>query len=197
MVKRGTALDRWADLFDAEYVANACRAIAEAMRGEREPAAMAAMAATIRRHLMAPLSAYLDEHSRPGPQRTNVQAAERLHDKADRLADLLADRYPFAPDEVTDRAETLRVAWLEFIAHAAGPMVYHDLVKAHWQRTTAGRRPRGTAAALTPELLAERVKAEGGHFPDWLAAALADEFSVSERTVYRRLAAARARALIP
>jgi hypothetical protein len=193
--KPGTRLDAWADIFDAAHLEHACAAIADAMRGDLD---RAGMAATMRRHLLAPLSVYQAEHWREGSRRSNVVAADRFYAVAEDLADALdAARHPFNAAEVADLTSALRVAWLEFIAHGAGSAIYHDMVKAHEQRTEASRRLRGAAAKLTPELVAERVKAEGGHFPDWLAHRLAGEFMVSERTVYRRLADARARGLIP
>lgn len=193
--KRGAALRATADLHDAEYARHACEAIAEAMRGELLPFAMAA---TMRGHLLGPLEAYIADRWRPpGPARSSVRAAERLHDEAARLVGMFEARHPFGPDDAPAYAERLRLVWLEFIAAAAGPRVYHATVKSQTQRETAARRLRGAAAKLTPETLAERVRAEGGQWRDWLALALADEFGVSERTVYARLKAARAAGLVP
>ncbi|MBI3156997.1 MAG: hypothetical protein HYZ20_16570 [Burkholderiales bacterium] len=193
--EHGAALRHFANLFDADDARHACEAIAEAIRGELLPGAMAA---TMRRHLLAPVEAYIADRWRPGKAPSNaVLAAERVHEEAARLVHMFEVRHPFGPDDAPAFAEPLRLAWLEFIATAAGPLVYHGAVKSQTQRETAGRRLRGAAAKLTPEVLAERVRAEGGQWRDWLALALADEFGVSERTVYARLKAARAAGLVP
>lgn len=194
MARATKALEAWGDLFDPAYMDHACEAIAEAGRTWFRPDAMAA---TIRAHLLRPLDAYMADHYRPGRSQTaNVAAALELHSAAATLATELergSDGRAAAA-----MVPGLRLAWLEFIAHGAGPMVYDGLMKARAQRRAAAKEPRGAAAELTPEALAQRMKAKGlASLSQELAQAIGDEYGVSDRTVYRRLARAQALGLLP
>lgn len=189
-----SAIAEWASLCDAQYAQRCCETIAEAMRGGKR--SWLAMAATIGDRLLSPLGAYLKEHHRVTVS-TDFEAGARLRGKAENLVDnLRAAVHPFTEDEVRAYTEALQAAWLEFIAHAAGPAVYDDLLKAQTQRQAAGKQLRGNGAQLSVELLVERLAASGGRLTKALKLSLSEEFGVDERTVERRLKTARDRGLV-
>ncbi len=194
MARATKALEAWSDLFDAEYMNHACEAIAEAARTWSRPEAMAA---TIRAHLLGPLDAYMADHDRRGRRRTaSVVAAFDLRSAAAMLAMEL--ECGSSGRVAAAMVPGLRLAWLEFIAYGAGPLVYDGLRKARAQRWAAAKKPRGAAAKLTPEALAKRMKAAGlVTLSQELAQRIGDEYGVSERTVFRRLKAAQALGLLP
>lgn len=155
------------------------------------------MHATLRRHLVRPLEQYTAAHHREGRRIGSVIAAAHLIETAERLADRFADRWPFAAEDAEPAAHRLYVAWLEFIAHACGPLAYHSEPRRLRQTWQAARQPRGRARELTPESLAAWMKARAiNALSEADADDLAARHKVSRSTVYRRLRAARAAGLV-
>ena len=187
----------WFELFDTAEMDHVCEAARVSVLNvaHGEPSAMHV---PLRRWLLDPLDAYLQEHWRPGVNYIHVQAAERMRDAVERLADRFADRWPFDGDDAQREAAALRFAWLEFIAYGAAHHVYHLALKRHKHgkdAASSGPRKAGTRD-LTPQVVAARVKAArakvGARFKlSGLVGELADEFDVSDGTVWGRIKTAR------
>jgi hypothetical protein len=181
----------WLQAFDPSQIDPVAALVREAFcdvaegRGSRLHVPLTAL-------LVAPVRAYVSAHDEGRPQ-SHVTAARALVEVAVGIArDLQAGCCLDAVAAAT-RAAALRTAWLEFIAYGAGHHLYH--AKSHeWQLLSSiATRPRGRAKVLTPEVLARLMMAESlTSLSDEKAMAIAATYRVGLRTVYRRLAAARA-----
>ncbi len=198
-----TNVQLWAHLFDVHYMEHVCHALrvpaAEALIGVYPDAGI-----PIRKELMAPLDAYMAELGQPasGGQFVEVQAAQQLFDLAERFADHFEDHYPFDATSGDPWVRQLRDAWLEFIAIGAGPALAHTAPKAHAQRVSAGvaRWPdkvSKSGVTLTAELVAERVKANGGALTKTLLFDLRGEFKTSDSVLFRLRKECVSRGLLP
>lgn len=147
----------WSGLFDPSGMDHACEAvrvaIVNASMGEG-----AAMHVTLRRHLIGPLWAYIEAHWRPAVVTADVQAAYALEAEASKLAELFDEGHPFDESVAAGYADRLRLRWLEFIAHGAGPYVYHLVPEQHAQRVAApkGKR-RGWPIYVTEDDVAPTI----------------------------------------
>lgn len=200
MTKRSAAQERngpeWVDLFDPTYAESSCDAVRVAI-AEAASGGSTAMHTTLRRHLVRPLEQYTAAHHREGHRIGSVIAAANLIETAERLADRFADRWPFDAEDAEPAAHRLYVGWLEFIAHACGPLAYHSEPRRLRQTWDAARQPRGRARELSPESLAAWMKARAmSALSEAVADDLAARHRVSRSTVYRRLKAARAAGLV-
>jgi hypothetical protein len=189
------APESWLDLFDCSYKDSSCETVADSIKGVAfgEPSQMHV---TLRRYLVRELDAYIASHWKPGTRQSHVEAAQHLSDAAERIAEKFEDRYPFAEDDAPIYAADLRSAWVEFIAEGAGHRMYHDRPREHAQRVWAAAQPRA-AKRLTPAEVVRRMKAAGvAVLSQTLAADIGEAFSVSEKTVYRRLKEAKKKGLL-
>ncbi len=173
----------WTNLFDMGEVDSACEAVADAIEQLARGEGNAAMHSTLRALLIAEVDAYLHAHFKPGVLQSNVEAAWRLRHIAVKLADLIERRFPFEPGSGKRWANDLRAEWMEFIAHAAGYLIY----SGQRQRKAAAKLSRGRARALPPRVVIEFLK-KGGHpiLTTELAKTLAGKYRVGVRTVWRR-----------
>lgn len=198
-----TSVQQWADLFDVPYMQHVCGAL----RVHATEACIGVYPAdhiTLRKYLMAPLDAYMAELGSPsrGGQYAEVEAAQKLFDLAERFAEHFEDHYPFDAESADAWTGQLNRAWLEFIAVGAGPALAHDAPKAHANHVKAGvaRHPKKvstTGAALSSELVAERIKAAGGKLTKALRFELRQEFSTSDSVLFRLRRQAVAGFLLP
>lgn len=190
--------DPWTDLFDPYLMGRVC----DLVHGHVGAAAMghpSGLHEPLRAYLLAPLQAYIKQHWRPSIRgvQGHIQAAEQLHEVADVLADLFEGRYPFTSADADRYRESLRQAWLEFMAMGSAHRMYDDLPRERAQRAEAAKKPRGRAAGITPQIVADRLKRAGvSVLSQELAAEIAREFKVGESTVYRRLKLAKDKGLL-
>lgn len=181
----------WFELFDTAQMDHVCEAarvnVLNVAHGEPSD-----MHVPLRRWLLDPLDAYLQDHWSAAATYVHVQAAERMRDAVERLADRFADRWPFGVDEAQREAAALRFAWLEFIAYGAAHHVYHLAPKRQKHGQTAASGPRKPQTRdLTPGIAAAKVKAAADDKLSAVVLEIAVEFDVSEPTVWRRIRAAR------
>lgn len=186
----------WFELFDTAQMDHVCEAarinVLNVAHGEPSD-----MHVPLKRWLLGPLDAYVQEHWSPGASYVHVLAAERMRDAVERLADRFADRWPFDADDAQREADALRFAWLEFIADGAAHHVYHGGPKRQKHAAGAASRPRKqTTQALTPRTAADRVNAAARDKLSAVVLEIALEFDVSESTVWRRIEAARGLGLL-
>ncbi len=133
----------------------------------------------LRRFLICPLWAYIEANWRPEALTSDVRAAYALEAKAMELAARFEAREfdeSFDESMAHEIAQSLRVRWLEFIAHAAGPYLYHVIPKQHAQRVSApkGKR-RGWPLYLSAEHVAPTIATlPAGHTYEDIIAALCD-----------------------
>ena len=156
---------------------------------------------SLRRYLVTELDSYIGEHWKPGVRRIHVEAARRLRECAEELAERFEDRYPFDESDAPLWVDPLRLAWLEFIACGSGHRMYHDVPKAHAEKVKAGklRHPAKSSAAgtLSPALVASRIKANGGKLSKALRRDLWREFGASDSALFRLRKQAIALNLLP
>ena len=181
----------WFDLFDTGQMDHVCERVCTAILDVAQ-GAQHDMHIPLRRWLSGPLDAYLRDHWRRGVNNDHVLAAQRFHEVIERLADRFADRWPFDADEAQREADSLRFAWLEFIAYGAAHHVYHDGPRRQKHAAGAATAPRKPETrALTPAIAAARVKAAEDVQRSAVVLEIAVEFEVSEATVWRRIDAAK------
>lgn len=154
----------WSELFDVFYVDHCCEAVRVAIvnvsLGERT-----LMHEILRQHLINPLWAYIEAYWRPARVTSDVQAAYALEDDASKLAELFEEGHPFDESVADAYAACLRLRWLEFIAHAAGPYLSHVVPMQHAQRVAApkGKR-RGWPLYVSGDDVAKTIAAlSAGH----------------------------------
>lgn len=152
----------------------------------------------LRAELILPAEAYVVEHwqDRASESRLDIAACRALIDYAERIAELIEDRYAFHEGAGTDHAQRLRALWSSFIEHTAAPEVIHG--RAQRSRTAADnasrpRKPRVsslTGETLTRELLLQRMQAgkAAGKLKKAVQLALLVEFGVSPRQQERDIA---------
>ena len=190
-----TTVEQWADLFDMSYADHVCTALRMHMV-EREPHELAPQARTIREHLLKPLDAYMAEVWRPeGRQIEAFNAAQQLFNLAERLAEHFEDRYPFDEESADAWKRQVRAAWVELVALGAGHYLYSEAPRRARAARKAARAAR-KAKGLTVERVADFFRAADGKHTV-LVGELADREGVSERTVERRLFAAKKMKLLP
>lgn len=147
----------WFALFDVEYVDHSISRI-RSMFSALRPGQGFDEARTIRRLLIEPIDAYLDEHCRPKGTTTNVRVAERLRDELEGLCETLCDLSPVRELDSALCVLVLRPLWLEFIAVHAAPLVWYVplQVQRHMQKIAQNFR---VAPDLTLEAIAAFVNA--------------------------------------
>lgn len=162
----------WSDLFDPFFMNHVCERVREAIasgtavadlrrppkvpreewerlfaerrKGWVRPAAPAPELGFIAKHLrndlIAPLWAYVDAYRDPGGGSNGVHviAAHALIERIESIAERFDDGFP--PDE--SAADSLRLAWLEFIAWGAGYFMYWRVPREHAQRVSAPKGKR-------------------------------------------------------
>jgi hypothetical protein len=200
---RRTTVRQWADLFDVNYMRHVCGAL-QVHATEAGIGVYPDDHIPLRKYLMAPLDAYMAELGSPalGGQYVEVEAAQKLFALAERFAEHFEDHYPFDAASASAWTDQLCRIWLEFIAIGAGPALAYLAPKAHASHVRAGeaRHPpkvSASGAELTPELVANRVKASGGKLTKALRFDLRKEFKTSDSVLFRLRAKAAAENLLP
>jgi len=196
-VKKKKGLPSWLELFDTgemDHVCDAVRVNIVNVSGGYP----SLMNEPLRKYLLAPLDDYLAEHWEQGSRQVHVDAAQRFYEKAEKLAELFEDQWPFDEEDGKAWAYGLRFAWLEFIAYGAAHRMYHDLPAEQKQRVAASKKLRGNGRELTVKILAKHMRNVGAtSLSDDLAESLAQQFKVGVRTVRRRLSEAKKAGLLP
>ena len=192
---RLTRVEVWADLFDVTNADHAAATL-HACMAERQPRERVPYAATIREHLLTPLDSYMaNEWRNVGGQSEAYEAAERLHCVATSLTDRFEKRYQFDDVNAAACAGQIRDAWIEMIAKGSGHFLYCGAPKRAKAAHRAARALR-KAKSLTVKAVADHFRtAKGKHTV--LVGELADREGVSERTIERRIAAAKKLKLLP
>lgn len=149
---------RWADLFDANWMDHMCGAVRIAIvnvsLGERSM-----LHEPLRREVLARLWEYVGDHwSTSGRTTTDVRAALALIELLAPLADRFEEGHPYDETVAAEVAAAIRLAWLEFIAHGAGPYLYWVVPNEYAQRVNApkGKR-RGWGLVITQTVVAEAL----------------------------------------
>ncbi|WP_130483523.1 hypothetical protein [Sphaerotilus mobilis] len=170
------------------FVEHICAAICTAIQEKAAGSPCAWQAPNIRRFLLEPLDQFLSEQvapSQPGC-RPWIDAAADMYAKAERLAELCEDEYPFDHRDGEVYKTSLRTAWLEFIAHNAAHYVYWIEPKRLAQAKAAASSRKLKGPALTPESIAKHFASNPNLKFEAGVAELAQKHSVSESTVARR-----------
>lgn len=149
---------RWTDLFDGAWMDHICRAVRIAIvnvsLGERSM-----LHETLRREVLARLWEYVGDHwDGKKSTTTDVLAAFALIDRVEVLADRFEEGHPYDETVAAEVAAAIRLAWLEFIAHGAGPYLSWVVPNEYAQRVNApkGKR-RGWGLVITQTVVAEAL----------------------------------------
>lgn len=152
----------WAELFDAGFVQHVCALVRDEAHAVAKGGS-SGLHVPLRERLVKPVWAYVQAHWEPKTARADVLAAYELIDVAERLAERFEAGRGFDASTFGAAARQLRLAWLWFIAHVAGPCVYWDAPRAAAQRTAArkGKR-RGWPLYISEADVIEIERLHGG-----------------------------------
>ena len=177
----------WLALFDVDYAQSSCQAVKDAMLARASGQAVP-MGDTLRQNLAMPADAYVQRHWQDGVLRSDVQAAERLRNAAQNLADLFADNWPFQENEAAARVASLYVTWLEFIGYVGGVLAWHVIPIRDARNWVSATQLRGYGKDFLPADVVTWMKEKGlSTLSQEKAAELAKRHKVSVSTVFRRL----------
>lgn len=194
--RTGDTAPAWTDLLDEGEVERGCAAVFESI-DDYVLGRSDAPRIPVRRLLLAPLEGYLQRTATTRSITPEVSAAERLYGEALELELALGQGISSAPALIDGDAERwrerIRTAWTGLLAAAARAREWQR------QRNSGNQTPeRGRAKSLTVVKLKAELEEVGQLVPtDETLQSIADKYRIGVRTVYRRLAAARAAGLLP
>jgi len=149
----------WSELFDPFDMDHVCEAVRVAIVNVSlgEPSMIYD---PLQRFLIYPLWAYIEAYWEPPGQAAHLLAAYALEAEAAKLADLFRERHPFDESVADLHAQSLRLLWLEFIAHGAGHFMAYRVPRMHAQRVAAPKgKKRGWPRFLSDEDVVATVAA--------------------------------------
>lgn len=156
----------------------------------------------LRTEVGAPLGAYIlnqlgGVEGKAVREMRQIAPALMLADAVERLACLFEARYAFVMGDADREAAELRSLWLQVITAEAVPYLRASKVRLQKQAREAAAQSRAAGRELSEDAVVRAIVEQPGRQRKALILELTERFNVSERTVQRRISAAKKKNLVP